>query len=92
MRESTAEPGNTEIWSRPLTTASGLELGELRMLFDGWYLRSTGAGHSFDVARDGTRFLMVRVGEHHGDIAELVLVQNWLQELERLLPGEGPTP
>ena len=44
-------------------------------------------GCAFDISPDGERFLVVQelVGE---TTTELILVQNWFQELKRLVPIE----
>ena len=49
-----------------------------------------GIDRDFDVTNDGERFLfLVAEGGAAGDsTVELVLVQNWVQELERLVPRE----
>jgi serine/threonine-protein kinase len=46
-----------------------------------------GEGRSYDVALDGLRFLAIKEGT--GDAAnpiEIVIVQNWTEELQRLVP------
>ena len=42
---------------------------------------------SWDLSPDGKRFLMVKLGELKPDPAtEMILVQNWFEELKRLAP------
>ncbi|TDI48418.1 MAG: hypothetical protein E2P02_00600 [Acidobacteria bacterium] len=58
---------------------------ELRSYFAGR------AGRTYDISPDGKRFLMIKEGGP-GDEAsptELILVQNWFEELERLVPTEN---
>jgi eukaryotic-like serine/threonine-protein kinase len=57
-----------------------------KMLFEGPYLFDIGPTH-YDVARDG-RLLMVKPVSADGDAAprQLVVVQNWFEELRRLAP------
>ena len=60
-------------------------------LLEGPYFFGGGAfaGRSYDVARDGRRFLMIKpVGgsERASAPASLVVVQNWFEELKRLVP------
>jgi eukaryotic-like serine/threonine-protein kinase len=57
-----------------------------KMLFEGPYLLDVGPTH-FDVARDG-RLLMVKPvdGDGPGAPKQLVVVQNWFEELRRLAP------
>ena len=41
----------------------------------------------WDVSPDGQRFLMVKTGERAPQpVTELILVQNWFEELNRLVP------
>ena len=56
------------------------------MLFEGAYLFDAGPTH-YDVARDG-RLLMVKPVAADGDGAprQLVVVQNWFEDLRRLAP------
>ena len=50
-----------------------------------------GAGRQYDVSPDGRRFLMIKpvVGTEQGDTPpSIVVVQNWTEELKRLVPTE----
>ena len=41
----------------------------------------------YDVSRDGTRFLMVRpIDRPAVKVTQMILVQNWFEELKRLVP------
>ena len=55
-------------------------------LFEGPYLFDVGPTH-FDAARDG-RFLMIksRCAGGRQAPAQIIVVQNWLEELKRLVP------
>ena len=57
-------------------------------LFEGPYLFDIGPTH-YDVARDG-RFLMLNSTSPDGDNAptQIIVVQNWHEELRRLAPPE----
>lgn len=63
--------------------------GNPTMLFNEPYLVDL-RGWSYDIAPDGQRFLMMKQGAATNDAASLpaqiVLVQNWFTELERLVP------
>jgi len=51
------------------------------------YVSSSRSGISYDIFPDGKRFLMVkRVAEQNA--REIVLVQNWFEELKRLAPAD----
>ena len=41
---------------------------------------------TYDVAPDGDRFLMIKPESLNGDASQIVLVQNWAAELQRLVP------
>ena len=61
----------------------------LQVLFEGRY--DTHSNRNYDVARDG-RFLMVKdvtPSDQASARKHLVLVQNWLAELERLVPTDN---
>jgi Tol biopolymer transport system component len=85
-KESNRKP---EMWARSVTTEPSLQLGEARKLFDGWFLGSDDGGQSYDISRDGKRFLMVRTDERFRRFSEIIVVQNWFEELERLVPAGG---
>ena len=61
-----------------------VRVGQPRLLFDGAnYI----GGVSYDVAPDGKRFVMVKAGaDAIGEGAEIRVVVNWFEELERLVP------
>ena len=67
----------------PITAQTTFAFGESRKLFSGAYAQ-TSWDTSYDVARDG-RFLMLKnIGSTARD--EVVVVQNWIEELKRLVP------
>jgi serine/threonine-protein kinase len=45
----------------------------------------TGAGRTYDVSPDGRRFLMIKPVDPAGTPPGLVMVQNWREELARLM-------
>jgi hypothetical protein len=60
------------------------------MLLDGRFLPSGGTYRMYDVSRDGLRFLMIKNGPRLPDeqaAGDLVVVQNWSEDLKRLLPA-----
>ena len=61
-----------------------LSVAEPKVLFEGHFLYAPDAGRAYAVARDG-RFLMIK-SELPGLASELVVVQNWTEELRRLVP------
>jgi serine/threonine-protein kinase len=61
--------------------------GTPKILFDEPFLQTP--ARNYDVAPDGQRFLVIRHGGSTGDPStghRVVLVQNWLLELQRLVP------
>ena len=57
-------------------------------LFSGPYETLANFGNAnYDVTPDGQRFVMVKADEESGSTGEVVLVQNWVQEVERRLGG-----
>jgi serine/threonine-protein kinase len=70
--------------------ARDLSVRHVEALFDhGAYVISGGGNgtHQYDVGANG-RFLMVReLGATTGALNQIIVVQNWRQELERLLPA-----
>ena len=68
---------------------SAFRSGSPTRLFEGSY-RLGAAGRTYDVSSDGQRFLMVKpVGslEQTAAPSSLIVVQNWFEELKRLVPA-----
>jgi serine/threonine-protein kinase len=70
----------------PIETDPALRVGTAELLFEAEIKLTAGVG--WDVHPDGERFLMIR--EDGGDddqvVPEVVLIQNWDVELQRLVP------
>jgi serine/threonine-protein kinase len=71
----------------PITTQPTFSAGRPSMLFEGEYLASPfpATGVTYDVTRDGQRFLMVKETPQASDI-RINVVANWFEELKRLVP------
>ena len=71
----------------PVTTQPAFSAGRPSMLFEGEYLASPfpATGVTYDVTRDGQRFLMVKDTPQASDI-RINVVANWFEELKRLVP------
>jgi len=69
-------------------SGSTLVAGRPEVLFEGAYLPIGTGFRSYDVAPDG-RFAMIKLGDA-GNTSEsapnIILVQNWAEELKRLAP------
>jgi Tol biopolymer transport system component len=73
----------------PVETDRGFAVGNPKVVFEGEYATPLG-GRSYDVSPDGRRFLTIKEGGATGDAApqaQIILVQNWLEELKRLVPA-----
>ena len=59
-----------------------------RKLFEGNY---NDLSHSYDVSRDGTRFIMIQEDAgYYSDVgSDLVVVLDWFEELKRLVPTDN---
>jgi eukaryotic-like serine/threonine-protein kinase len=84
-------PGSqtSQAWSVDVQTGSGFSASRPRLLFEqsGYALRIPIRG--WDISPDGKRFLMVKLEERKSQpLTEMVLVQNWFEELRRLAPTQ----
>ena len=73
--------GRQEMMSVELKAGSGFAVGEPRVLFPAGQYTLTGTSQVYDVSADGRRFVMVRPVAGIAE-TELVLVQNWFEELK----------
>ena len=78
----------TKMMAVPVTLRPTFTAGAPRQLFEGRYGATAGI-RSYDVTADGRRFLMVQQKERPpATAAELILVQNWVEELKARVPGK----
>jgi hypothetical protein len=61
-----------------------LEIGPPRVLFDGPYFQCSEWGRSYDLAPDGSRFLMVHDQRPELAATQINVVVNWFAELAAL--------
>ena len=55
-----------------------------------YYGAGSATGRTYDVSPDGQRSLMIKQGDGSDEAAAppaIIVVQNWLEELKRLVPG-----
>jgi hypothetical protein len=72
--------------SAPVMTTRGFSTGTPIELFQGRLLVSA-LSRAYDVAADGRRVIMVQLQEQAAlPVSQIVIVQNWLEELKRLAP------
>ena len=68
-----------------------LDFGNAEVVLEESYLSAApgATGRTYDVSPNGERFLRIKEGGagEQTSPAELILVQNWLEELKRLVPS-----
>jgi len=82
-------PGVDEIWVVDVQTGSGFSAGKPRLYMkrEGY---NSGLVRTWDISPDGRRFLAVKKDERKlRPITEMILVQNWFDEVKRLVPLKG---
>ncbi len=72
----------------PITTGPTLTAGAPDVLFEGPFLASTGPSRPYDIDPDGERFAMIKVPAATAEAgrSQIVLVQNWVEELKARVP------
>jgi Tol biopolymer transport system component len=70
----------------PISSSAGFEAGNPKVLFSGTY-SAPNAGRQYDISMDGRRFLIIKAVRPQSEAKELVVVQNWFDELKRLAPA-----
>jgi Tol biopolymer transport system component len=77
-----------QVWVVDVLTGSGFSAGKPRLLFEQSGYLSNQPIREWDISADGRRFLMVKLEERKPQpVTELILVQNWFEELKRLVPA-----
>ena len=69
-----------------VTTQPSFFAGKPKMLFQGPYLPTTTTLPYYDVSPDGQRFRMIKPNEQATFLTEIVVVQNWFEELKQKVP------
>ena len=79
--------GQGRVMAVPIQPGPTFVAGSPVVVFDGPYVAPL-AGRSYDVSSDGQRFLMIKENESSGKASppQLIVVQNWTEELKRLVP------
>ena len=75
-----------------VTTELTLRVSRPEVLFEGRYGLGPQGGLNYDVSSDGQRFLMISAGQDTDPDSgptdtSLTLVENWFEELKRLVPA-----
>ena len=83
----------TALFAVPIVeTDPTLQVGSPEMVFQGSHPLDASVISGFQgISPDGQRFLLIREGAQPNDTstsaAQIVLVENWLEELQRLVPS-----
>jgi len=72
----------------PIQTEPRFTVGNEQALFDDIYVLPPQGGPNYDVSRDDERFLMIKEFGNPSATQQIIVVQNWLEELNRLLPTD----
>jgi len=84
-RELTYRNGN-KMMATDIATQPAFSAGKPRMLFEGPYVPSSQLASFYDVSGDGQRFLMLKPTEQAQATTQIVVVQNWFEELKQKVP------
>jgi Tol biopolymer transport system component len=78
---------SAQVWAVDVQTTSGFSATKPSLLFEQQGYRATTPIRCWDISPDGERFLMVKLEERKPQpLTEMVLVQNWFDEVRRLAP------
>ena len=78
------------MWVVDVRTDGGFTTSKPRLLFEKPGYANGSPLRCWDLSLDGQRFLMVKLEQRKPTpVTELTLVQNWFEELKRLLPSSN---
>jgi hypothetical protein len=69
----------------PIQTEPRFIRGRPEVLFTGSYFIG-GLDRNYDISPDGQRFLMMKQAEQTSAPSQIIVVENWFEELKRLVP------
>jgi len=75
----------TSLVKVPVKNEGGITLGRAEALFEDVYV-SIATHRNYDIHPDGKRFLMIKRSQENVPTTELIVVENWSEELKRLVP------
>jgi len=84
-RELTYRNGD-KMMAVDITTQPAFSAGKPKMLFEGPYVPPSPNNSFYDLSADGQRFLMVKPTEQAQAATQIVVVQNWFEELKQKVP------
>jgi serine/threonine-protein kinase len=77
-----------QVWAVDVQTGPAFSAGKPRLLFEQPGFGPGDPIRNWDLSLDGLRFLMVKLDDRKPTpVTELILVQNWFEELKRLAPS-----
>jgi serine/threonine-protein kinase len=77
-----------QVWTVNVQTGPAFSFGKPRLLFEQPGFGQGNPVRIWDLSLDGQRFLMVKLDDRKPTlVTELILVQNWFEELKRLSPS-----
>jgi serine/threonine-protein kinase len=78
-----------QVWAVDVRADGGFAAGKPRLLFEKPGYLGGGPIRGWDLSLDSQRFLMVKLDQRKPTpVTEIILVQNWFEELKRLVPTE----
>jgi serine/threonine-protein kinase len=76
-----------QVWAVDVRTDADFTPGKPRLVFDVPGYRMSNPIGGWDISLDGQRFLMAKLDDRKPTpVTEMILVQNWFEELKRLCP------
>jgi hypothetical protein len=72
-----------------INTQPTFTVGKPRVLFEGGYEmnnQGTRLGPNYDVTADGQRFIMLKSSPQAAAGTQIIVVENWLEELKQRVP------
>ena len=79
-----------QVWVVDVRTDGGFSTSKPRLLFEKPGYIVGGPIRTYDLSMDGQRFLMVKRDQRKPEpVTEMILVQNWFEELKRLVPTKN---
>jgi Tol biopolymer transport system component len=85
-RELFYRSNNNKMMAVEVSTQPNFAVGTPKPLFDGEYVYSPASWSNYDVSPDGQRFLMIKPTDAVQAPSQIVVVQNWFEELKRRVP------
>jgi serine/threonine protein kinase len=73
------------VMATPIESSSSFKWGNPTKLFSGPYYAGLN-GRTYDVSSDGQQFLMIKAVSTVNTMPRIIVVENWLDELKRLVP------